>query len=190
MLMTKILSHLMSQNAWAKRDLLPYAGKTVTIDLIPFKSTLIILENGALAQAGKTAQADAILRLTPSVALRILANDLSAQKEVQFEGNEELAMTVAKVLNNFRWDYEEDLSHWIGDIPAHKMAQIARNGATLIKNQSIQWGEMLAEFWTEEVPLVAKKYSLEKFTQEVDHLRDDVARFEKRIQKYLTQEKA
>jgi ubiquinone biosynthesis protein UbiJ len=42
---------------------------------------------------------------------------------------------------------------------------------------------MLTEYWQEEQPLIAKKRHVEKFIQEVDQLRDDVARLEKRLAK-------
>jgi ubiquinone biosynthesis protein UbiJ len=43
--------------------------------------------------------------------------------------------------------------------------------------------EMLTEYWQEENPLIAKKRHVENFVEEVDHLRDDVDRLEKRIEK-------
>jgi ubiquinone biosynthesis protein UbiJ len=42
---------------------------------------------------------------------------------------------------------------------------------------------MLSEYWQEEMPLIAKKRHVEKFNSEVDNLRADVARFEKKLAK-------
>jgi len=40
-----------------------------------------------------------------------------------------------------------------------------------------------AEYWTEEQPLIAGRADVEQFNREVDALRDDVARLEKRIER-------
>jgi ubiquinone biosynthesis protein UbiJ len=45
---------------------------------------------------------------------------------------------------------------------------------------------MLSEYWQEQMPLIAKKQHVEEFNTEVDALRADVARFEKKLAK-LTQ---
>ena len=42
---------------------------------------------------------------------------------------------------------------------------------------------MLAEYWQEEKNVLAKKRHVEQFNTEVDTLRGDVARFEKRLEK-------
>jgi ubiquinone biosynthesis protein UbiJ len=46
----------------------------------------------------------------------------------------------------------------------------------------------MAAYWTEEQPLVAAKPDVERFVREVDTLRDDVARLEKRIEQLLKQD--
>jgi ubiquinone biosynthesis protein UbiJ len=40
-----------------------------------------------------------------------------------------------------------------------------------------------AEYWTEERPLIAKTTHVKQFIAEVDALRDDVERLEKRVEK-------
>jgi ubiquinone biosynthesis protein UbiJ len=42
---------------------------------------------------------------------------------------------------------------------------------------------MLTEYWQEENPLIAKKRHVVAFVKDVDQLRDDVERLEKRIEK-------
>jgi ubiquinone biosynthesis accessory factor UbiJ len=40
----------------------------------------------------------------------------------------------------------------------------------------------MAAYWTDEQPLIANKQDVERFVCEVDTLRDDVARLEKRLE--------
>ena len=52
-----------------------------------------------------------------------------------------------------------------------------------MKQQSKNAADMLSEFWQEERPILAKKRHVEQFNIEVDTLKSDVARSEKRFAK-------
>ncbi|MEK7834695.1 MAG: hypothetical protein AAB298_00910 [Pseudomonadota bacterium] len=125
---------------------------------------------------------DAVFTLTPGVALRLLASDKNAWQEVQMSGDTELAREVLFVAQNLRWDAEEDLSRVFGDILAHRMVQAAGD----FKNWQLQAADSIARsaaaYWTDEQPLIATRHDVERFVREVDALRDDVARAEKRIE--------
>ena len=188
-LLTRLLNHLITQNQWARGELLPFSGKTVQFNMSPANASLTILEDGGLAMAGETLNADASIYLSPSLAIRLLAKDSNAMSQVRIEGDTELAKTLAKVLQNIQWDYEEDLSKVVGDISANKVSAFAKNTAHEAKQQAVNFAEMAAEYWQEENMLIAKKRHVEDFVQKVDVLRDDVERFEKRLTKLLTKSK-
>ena len=186
-LSTRFLQHLLTQNSWANAILQPYAGKAVQFDIASIKANIIILEDGGLAIAGETNIADATICISASLLLRLIAQDEAAKMQIVISGDTHLATEFAKVLSNMRWDYEDDLSKLVGDVSALKISQFGREAATGIKRNSIQLAEMLSEYWQEEKPLIAKNRLVEKFNTEVDTLRADVARFEKRLTK-LTQQ--
>ena len=186
-LSTRFLQHLLTQNSWANAILQPYAGKAVQFDIASIKANIIILEDGGLAIAGETNIADATICISASLLLRLIAQDEAAKMQIVISGDTHLATEFAKVLSNMRWDYEDDLSKLVGDVSALKISQFGREAATGIKRNSIQLAEMLSEYWQEEKPMIAKKRHVEKFNAEVDTLRADVARFEKRLTK-LTQQ--
>ena len=164
----------------------PLAGKSVQFNIRLINTTLVILENGSLAIAGETNPPDAIVTIPPSLLLRLIAKDESAKLKVNIEGDTHLAAELAKVLTNMRWDYEDDLSQLIGDVPANKMGEFSRQTTKTIKDTTTNLAEMLSEYWQEETPMIAKKRHVEEFNAGVDCLRADVARFEKKLQK-LTQ---
>ncbi|MCX7185695.1 MAG: SCP2 sterol-binding domain-containing protein [Methylophilales bacterium] len=186
-LSTSFLQHLLAQNSWANALLQPYAGKAVQFDIASIKANIIILEDGGLAIAGETNIADATVCISASLILRLIAQDEAAKMQIVISGDTHLATEFAKVLSNMRWDYEDDLSKLVGDVSALKISQLGREAVSGIKRNSIQLAEMLSEYWQEEKPLIAKKRHVEKFNAEVDTLRADVARFEKRLTK-LTQQ--
>ncbi len=184
-ILTRLLNHLMNQNSWAREELIPFAGKSVRFNLPPISACLTILEDGGLAMAGEANDPDAEVKISLPIAIRLLAKDETAAREVQLEGNTELAMALSKVLRNLEWEYEEDLSRVVGDISANKMATFGRETVAGIKKQSFNVAEMLAEYWQEEQPMIAKKRHVEKFNHDVDTLRDDAERLNKRFKKLV-----
>jgi len=182
-LSTKLIQHLTAQNAWSASILRPYAGKSVLLNFVLFKTALVILEDGNLASAGETNIADATITIPPSLLPRLIAKDESAKLQIRVEGDTELATTLAKVFAEIRWDYEDDLSKLIGDVPAYKLGELARSSGHTIKQTSVNLAEMLSEYWQEEKPTLAKKRHVEQFNSDVDTLRADVERLEKRLSK-------
>lgn len=181
--LSRLLSHLINQNSWARSQLQPFGGKSVRFNIPPVSATLVVLEDGGLAMAGDAAVPDAIVTIPFSVALRLLADDEAATTLATLEGDTELAAALAKVLRNIQWEYEEDLSKLIGDAPAHEIAEFGRKAAAEVRKQGFNVAEMLTEYWQEEQPLIAKKRHVEQFVKEVDILREDTERLTKRLDK-------
>lgn len=182
---TRLLQHLIAQNSWANAMLQPFAAKSVQFNVGFMSTSLVILENGGLAIAGETNIPDATVNIPPSLLLRLIAKDEAAKLQVSIEGDTHLAAELAKVFANMRWDYEDDLSKLVGDIPANKIGNFARDATNSVKETSINLAEMLSEYWQEEKPLIAKKRHVEEFNMQVDTLRADVARFDKKLAQYI-----
>ncbi|PPD56946.1 MAG: hypothetical protein CTY10_01695 [Methylotenera sp.] len=183
-LIIRFLQHITQQNSWSRPYLTPFSGRILQFDFSLLKAHLIILEDGSLSLAGESAKADAIIHIPPSLAMRLMAQDESAKMQIKIDGDTHLATEFSKVLQQMRWDYEEDLSHLIGDIAANKLVTGGKKIAQETKKQSINLAEMLSEYWQEEKPTIAKKWQVEKFVQEVDSLKSDMARFEKKLKKF------
>ena len=186
-LATRFLQHLTNQNNWSREYLLPFAGKVVQFDIAFIKTNLLILEDGSMSIAGETAAQSiglgANIHAPPSLVLRMLAGDESAKTQIKIDGDTHLAAELGKVLQHMRWDVEEDLSKIVGDIAANKTTSAAKSVFLEAKKQTINVAEMISEFWQEEKPILAKKRHVVKFNADVDTLRSDVARLEKRLEK-------
>lgn len=182
-LSTALLQHLIAQNNWAMPMLKPHAGKSAELNGILFKTGLVILENGSLAAAGESRSPDAVITIPPSVLPRLLAKDEAAKQQIKIEGDTGLATALARVFSEMRWDYEDDISKLIGDVAAHRTGTLLQNTANTFKASLINLAEMLTEYWQEETPMLAKKRHVEQFNSEVDQLRADTERLQKRIEK-------
>jgi len=186
-LATRALQHIIAQNSWANAMLQPFSGQSVAFNLAAVRTDLMILEDGSLALAGETNVADASIHIPLALLLRLLAKDEAAKLQIRIEGDTHLAAELGKVLSNLRWDYSDDLSKLVGDIPAHKIDQVGRHAASNLKNTGINLAHMLSEYWQEEEPLIAKQRHVEQFNTDVDTLRADVERLEKRLAKLTMQ---
>lgn len=180
---TRLLQHLIAQNSWANGLLQPFAGKSVQLNIALLNTSLVILENGSLAIAGDTNIPDATITIAPSLLLRLIAKDEAAKLQIKIEGDTHLATELAKVFSNMRWDYEDDLSKLVGDVPAYKLGELGRHAVGTVKDTGVNLTEMLSEYWQEEKPMIAKKRHVEQFNAAVDTLCADVERLEKRLNK-------
>jgi len=177
------INRLLRQNSWALEKLRPFAGKVVRADCFPVALLLGIHETGEAVAAPAECTPDVAIRLTPGIMLRLAARDISAWNDIAVDGDAPLAAALHQVARHIRWDIEEDLSRIVGDIAAHRMFE---SGRTLD-----QWGRQgannlarsFAEYWTEEQPLLATRIEVEQFNRDVDAMRDDIARLEKRIER-------
>jgi len=180
------VNHLLRSNAWAAPRLAPYAGRTAQFVCPPLKFALTVLDNGEVATAPAAATPDVIITITPGLLLRMAARDDTVWREIKIEGDAGFAAAINQVAGNLRWDAEEDLSRIFGDIVAHRMVQTGRT-LDQWRAQSIDnLARSFAEYWTEERPLIARARDVELFNREVDQLRDDAARLEKRLENFLT----
>jgi ubiquinone biosynthesis protein UbiJ len=183
-LSTHVIQHLIAQNTWAAPLLQPFASQSVQLDFVLFKTSLVVLENGSLAIAGVTSIPDATITIPPGLLLRLMAKDEAAKLQIKVDGDTHLATALAKVLSQIRWDYEDDFSKLVGDIPASKIGEFARHTAGTVKDSASNLAGMLSEYWQEEKAILAKKRHVEQFNAEVDTLRADVERLEKRLHKF------
>lgn len=182
-LSTHVIQHLLAQNAWAAPMLQPFASQSVQLNFVLLKTSLVILENGSLAIAGETNVPDATITIPPSLLLRLMAKNESAKMQIKIDGDTHLATAIGKVLSHIRWDYEDDLSRLTGDVSAGQIGEFARQTVSTVKDSAANLAAMLTEYWQEEKPMLAKKRHIEQFNSEVDTLRADVERLEKRLNK-------
>jgi len=176
------VNHLLRANAWARERLLPYAGRVARIDNAPFSIMMMVTADGDVTDAAADAAPDVLVRLSPGLMLRLIARDASVWHDVPVEGDPGFAAAISHIARHARWDIEEDLSRVVGDIAAHRMVETGRKIDTWGRQGADNLARTFAEYWTEERPLIASRGEVERFIREVDALRDDLARLEKRIE--------
>lgn len=175
------LNHVIARTAWAQQKLAPFAGREAVLAMPPFRLQLRVNEGGLFA-AG-TGEADVEITLPASTPLTALQGTDKVMRNARINGSVEFADTLGFVLRNLSWDFEEDLSRVVGDIAAHRIAESLRT-LTAWQKQAVQnLAENAAEYLRDEKRVLPSPQEIVVFSQEVDRLRDDLARLEKRLQK-------
>ena len=78
-------------------------------------------------------------------------------------------------------DIEEELSTLIGDVAAHQLGEVARGISNWAREARSTMGTNIREYLQEESRDLPSRYEVERFANQVDTLRDDVARLDARL---------
>lgn len=100
---------------------------------------------------------------------------------VELSGDTLLAQQFQKLLRYGRPDIEEELSGVVGDVAAHGLGEFVRSVGEWGREARATMRQNIGEYLQEESRAVPTRDEVETFREQVDVLRDDVARFEARL---------
>jgi ubiquinone biosynthesis protein UbiJ len=179
----RALNHVLKSAPLAMERLAKHAGRTAAFHVGPVSVAFTIQTTGEVASAVDGAARDLDVRISPFLLPRLAAHEEAAFREIEMQGDMELAQEVSFLAKNLTWDAEEDLSKMVGDIAAHRIVSTARAFIGWSADSGVRIAQGAAEYWTEEAPLVATRVKVDTFVNGVAELRDAVERLEKRISK-------
>lgn len=110
-----------------------------------------------------------------SDAVSMIASDL------RIEGNTDVAQQFQSLLQEAPLDWEAQLAKVVGDVPAFELGQIGKRLFGLAQHAAKSFLTDGTEYLRDETQDLAWPHEVKAFRQDVDALRDDVARFEARI---------
>ena len=121
-----LLNHVLMQETAATERLARQTGRVLMFRWQPFSMCFLVTPAGLLDLANAGATPDLSLTLADASASLIAQSLVRGERPpVRIEGDVQLAADVNWLVDNVRWDLEEDLSRIIGDAPAHTLGQIA-----------------------------------------------------------------
>ena len=176
-------NHLLSQSGWARTRLQPHAGRTARLAIAPLAELdFSVSAKGYLAAWSGEDAPEVLLRLAAVDLPRLLVDGLeTAMRHVRIEGNAEFADALGFVFRHLRWDAEEDLSRVFGDIAAHRLVEGGKHLVGEGRRSLERVSGNLAEYLTEESPLLVPRNALAELSQDVIALRDALGRLDKRV---------
>lgn len=103
--------------------------------------------------------------------------------DVELTGDAATAQRFQRLLEFAQPDIEEELSRFIGDIAAHRIAEIARGVGNWAREVRQTMGGNMREYLQEESRELPTQYEVDRFSDQVSVLRDDVERLAARLQR-------
>ena len=150
-------------------------------------SVYLIVADGALQIAATPIDEPDVIITGSLLSLARLAGpageDLIRDGAVEITGDAIVAHRFQKLLRYGRPDLEEEISAVVGDVAAHGIGEFARSLGAWGRDASDTMRQNLGEYLQEESRVAPSRYEVSVFRDEVETLRDDVARFDARLKK-------
>jgi ubiquinone biosynthesis accessory factor UbiJ len=126
----------------------------------------------------------AVISGSPPALFQMLRNSgpsADSRSSVQIRGDAEIANLYRQLFAAARPDLEEELSRWVGDMPARHLSQLAKSVRSWARRARRTTGENIAEYLQEEGRDLISKTELDEFLSGVDQVRDATDRIEARL---------
>lgn len=128
------LNHVLQQEPAATDRLRRQKGKAMLVRWNDISLVLVPTAAGLLERGGPDTRPELTMTLAQPSPLAIAQSLMAGQKPaVDIQGDVQLAAEVAWLVDNVRWDVEEDLAKVIGDAPAHTLGRFAAGAAQALR---------------------------------------------------------
>jgi ubiquinone biosynthesis protein UbiJ len=183
----RMLNEQIAASTAARQRLAALAGKRFGVAVRGTDLRLVVEASDETLGLSSSRTRDCDVELTASVFdLVKLARSagLSDLRSVDatLNGNVDVAEGFADLMRLAMPEFEDWLADWIGDMPAHAVGGAARGLRRFGERAGRAFEQNLAEYLQEENPTLVPPALARDFGAEVDRLRDDVDRAERRIE--------
>lgn len=179
----RALNALLRREDWARARLVRHAGKTVRLAVGAFKLSLTIDSEGYADLADPAVVPDVtltadparfrVVRLfqaggenaDPAASARARADAIADMTHIS--GDAGLAQVVAELAAQLRWDVEDDLARWFGDIAATRLVGGARALSSGLRGAALRLGNNLAEYLSQERPVLTPRPLMESWAADI-----------------------
>jgi len=163
-------------------------GKVIAIELRGPDVTFYALPGryGLRLRSHWEDEVDTTISGTPLAMTRLGLGDSSRtlfSGDVTITGDVEAGQQFKRILDGMEIDWEEQLSRFTGDLIAHRTGDLVRDGLHWGRRVLESLREDIGEYLQEESRILPARVEVGHFMDEVDRLRDDVARLEARVRR-------
>ncbi len=168
-----------------------FSGRTVAVELLGLERTVLvhITGQGVHLTLNQEQDSDAWVRASPATLWRATfmqqPGELAFDPELYIAGDAALVNGLRSVLARVDIDWEEVLSHYLGDSTSHQFGNISRGMTRWGRQAGQTLMQDLSEYLTEEGRLIPHRGELDDFVMAVDGLREDADRLEQRVRRLL-----
>ena len=128
------LNHVLMQEEEAMDRLVRQSGRVALVQWRVFSMALRITPAGLLDLAAADATPDLRVEVSETSPLALARSALTGDRPtIRIEGDVQLAGEIQWLVDNVRWDAEDDLARVIGDAPAHAIASVVGRVADALR---------------------------------------------------------
>jgi ubiquinone biosynthesis protein UbiJ len=186
-MITKAINAYLGLDPESKQRLLPLKGRVATIELLPLHFTfqLELTEQGIEIHPDEALMAETKIIGTPLQMLGMMMNKDHRHRffadDLKIEGNAELGQQLVGLFDELDIDWEEYLSHFVGDVSAHHASRVIRNISKWLSETEKTFTENINEYIHEEAEWFPTREALNDFFNDIDKLRMDLDRLEAKV---------
>jgi len=191
--MESTLNGLLSLDEYSRENARPLTGKTIKIELTDLSLAfyLSISNRQHVMILSYAEDPDVVIHAT-SINLAKMstmedANRMVLNQEVNISGDVSTVSQVQAFFSSIHIDWEEHLSRLTGDMIAHKIGNIVRDGVSWLQSSSKSLLDDVSEYVRYEAEWLPDDHENQVFISQVNQLRNDVDRLEARIKRLVHQ---
>jgi ubiquinone biosynthesis protein UbiJ len=183
-----VLNHALYLAPQSLEQMAALSGKRVRIEIqdLNLNFTLLPSAHNILVFSSYTGKVDACIQGQPFSLLRLLLQtdaNLASMPEITVQGDLGVVQQLQQTLQHLDIDWEEQFSKVLGDLPAHGIGNLLRRGHKHLRQSIGSLQNNLEDYLQQETEHLPAATEVDHFLNATDHLRDDVARLEQRIQR-------
>ncbi|AZV94915.1 hypothetical protein CBF45_15310 [Bordetella sp. J329] len=157
-LAVRAFNALTEQEPWAREKLARHAGKRITLVVGGMRAVFLVAPDACLEfLEGEDGVASDVILTLPLERLALprpgVVNPPLAEI-MHISGEAGLAQTLAELARGLRWDAEDTLARWIGDVPAVRLVAGARQLHRGMREFMLRLAGNTAEYLSEETETV------------------------------------
>lgn len=183
-----LINRYISLDMEIEQKLKPLRGKILEMQIqkTPFHYGFLFTKNTIEVISADKITADATIRGDFFTFLKLFKSfSVSDFSQLSITGDQTFSENAYHLLQDLDIDWEELLSHYTGDVIAHKMGQCVQGFKKWFQRGAKSFETSLTEYLQEELRYFPSAAEMNDFMDEVDELKHDLDRLSLRVSSYL-----
>lgn len=185
--LSKAINAYLDLDPDSKQRINALQGKIIAVEFLPLHFSFLCEfdENQIIVKSDSSGSTNAKISGTPLQMFGVMMTKENRQRffadDLTIEGDAEFAQQVIELFDRLHIDWEEYLSHFMGDIPAYHVSNTLKKFTSWLDGAKESWFGNINEYIHEESQWLPAREALEDFFIEIDTLRMDLDRAEAKI---------
>ncbi|ASQ47410.1 ubiquinone biosynthesis accessory factor UbiJ [Legionella clemsonensis] len=187
----KAINHALALDESIPDKIIALHGKVLEIIVAPLGANFFILfeQEQLKLLAHYDGKPDTIIHSSPLGLIRLSFLPASKARslfndKIRLSGDVELGQAVKNLFDELDIDWEGHLAHFTGDVVAHQVGSLFRQGFAFKKQLQESFHHNMANYLHEELRLFPSREEIEDFYKDIDQLALDVERLQAHVNQF------